>query len=357
MKSNSLLENLKFKNPKFTERFKIAIRKGHFPIEPRKVKSLFQWLQDRSKPILYLMLGVTYRCQLLCNHCAVNSYIKKDQKDLTTEEIKDLIDQSANLFALNLIGGEPTLRKDLMEIIEYASNKAMLISIDSNGISMTEDYVQQLKEAGIDIVFISLDSATPEIHDANRNLKGCFDISMRAMKNAVGAGIKRCYFSYTMTNEGLENGDFERLIEVAKSAGAHGVRYLPPYPTGRWLHHSEVILTASARKKLWDLANKHFPYVFREWHTQYQDNPSCVALKTKIYYYVSPYGEVQPCITIPYSFGNIRERPLKEIFDYMWNHPLYEKMCKCSSCAMADTSFRKDHIENISINTQLPIKI
>jgi len=111
-----------------------------------KFKTLIKWRNDRSKRILYLMLGVTYRCQFACNHCAVNSYIKKGQKELTTDEIKSLIDQSSNLFALNLIEGEPTLRKDILEIIEYASDKAILITIDSNGIVITKEYAQYLKK-------------------------------------------------------------------------------------------------------------------------------------------------------------------------------------------------------------------
>ena len=93
------MENIKFtpKFPKLWERFKIAFKNGHYPLEPDKLKVLKGWLADPTIISTYLMLGVTYRCQLRCNHCGIIENCR-ESGELNVDEIKSLVDQVERLF-------------------------------------------------------------------------------------------------------------------------------------------------------------------------------------------------------------------------------------------------------------------
>ena len=91
-------------------------------IDPKK---LSKWYREGMSSIYYLMFGITYECQLKCPHCCVGNYENEPPRELTTDEIKDVIDQSATAFVINFFGGEPTMRTDLMELIKYASERSV----------------------------------------------------------------------------------------------------------------------------------------------------------------------------------------------------------------------------------------
>ena len=73
-------------------------------------EKLTKWYtQERGgADVFYLMFGITYNCQLKCPHCCVGNYENEPPRELTNEEIKDVIDQSSKAFAINFFGGEPT---------------------------------------------------------------------------------------------------------------------------------------------------------------------------------------------------------------------------------------------------------
>ena len=103
-------------------------------------EELLRWFVRERGPIFYLMFGITYECQLKCKHCCTGNYIKEKNRELTTKEIKDVLDQASKPLVVNFFGGEPTLRPDLMELINYASKKAMFIFLDTNGINITKNF-------------------------------------------------------------------------------------------------------------------------------------------------------------------------------------------------------------------------
>ncbi|MFX1454963.1 MAG: radical SAM/SPASM domain-containing protein [Promethearchaeota archaeon] len=320
-------------------------------VDPAK---LAKWYSEEAGPIFYLMFGITYECQCSCRHCCTGNYIKEKHRDLTTDEIKDVLDQAAKPLIVNFFGGEPTLRPDLMELIEYASEKSMYVFTDTNGLKVTKDYAQQLIDSGLELLYVSIDSPVPELHDEYRGVNGCFDKAVGAIKNALEVGLK-CVISTYMTKESLANGDFEKVIQMSKDLGTHGVRYLLPTPAGRWLHETEVMLTPEEKGKVWDLTD--FPYVCRDFYFQTQFSSQCRGVADKAYMYISPYGDVQPCCFMPLSFGNIREDPLKTVLDRMYQHPMYTHECMQHQCPMIDHGFRELYIDTIPDDAKLPFRM
>jgi MoaA/NifB/PqqE/SkfB family radical SAM enzyme len=304
--------------------------------------------------VFYLMFGITYNCQLKCPHCCVGNYENEPPKELTTDEIKDVLDQSAKAFVINFFGGEPTLRQDLMELIKYASEKSIYVFVDSNGIKITKDYAKQLKDNGLEMLYVSIDSPYPEEHDRLRGMKGLFDKATQGIKIALEAGL-RCELSTYVTKETLANGDFEKVIQLARDLRATGVRYTLPTPTGRWLYNPEVMLTREEERKLRKIAK--FPFVCRDFYFQNQTSSQCAGMSGHAYFYISPYGEVMPCCFIPLTFGNIREEPLKTILERMWGHKMFCEDWVNKECPMLNKGYRERYIDSIPKGTKLPFRM
>lgn len=300
------------------------------------------------------MFGITYECQLNCPHCCVGNYAKEKHRELSTKEIKDVLDQASTTFIVNFFGGEPTLRPDIMELISYASKKSIFVFLDTNGIRVTKDFARELKANGLEMLYVSIDSPIPEKHDNLRGMEGLFETAVGAIKNALDIGLK-CSLSTYITRENLSNGEFEQVIQLARKLGATGVRYLLPTPAGRWLYNVDVRLTPKEEKKVWEIVE--YPFVCRDFYFQNQSSSQCRGLSEKAYLYISPYGDVQPCCFIPLTFGNIREEPLNKIVNRMWSHPMFRHPCIYKECPMLNDDFRKKYIDKIPRGTKLPFKL
>ncbi len=241
-----------------------------------------------------------------------------------------------------------------MELIKYASERSIYVFCDTNGIKITKDYAQQLKDSGLEILYVSIDSPHPEEHDQLRGMKGLFDIAIQGIKNALEVGLKSEVSTY-ITKENLANGDFERIIQLGRDIGATGVRYLLPTPTGRWLYNPEVMLTPEEEKQVRKIAK--FPYVCRDFYFQNQLSSQCRGMSDNAYFYINPYGDVQPCCFIPLTFGNIRDEPLKTVLEKMWSHNMFCEDWVNKECPMLNEEYRKKYIDSIPSGTKLPFRM
>jgi MoaA/NifB/PqqE/SkfB family radical SAM enzyme len=317
-------------------------------------EKLERWASQEVGPVVYFKLGLTFRCQLRCRHCCSANYPWTDRSELTTEEAKDLIDQAYKPLVVHFFGGEPTLRSDLIELIEYASDKSIFVFVDSNGLLITRDYAVRLRDGGLEMLHVSIDSPVPEKHDEYRGMEGCFEKAIQGVKNALDTGVK-CAISTYVTRENLENGEFQDTVELGRELGVTGVRYQLPTPSGRWLHNVDVKLTPEEEGRLRTLVD--FPFVFRDFHFQNQTSNQCRGMADKQYAYISPLGEVQPCSFMPLSFGNVREEPVKTIFERMWKHPMFGERCVSQECPMLSDEFRERYIDAIPADAELPFKM
>ncbi len=323
-------------------------------------ESMQKWFNEErggfrgGADVFYLMFGITYNCQLNCPHCCVGNYENEPSRELTTDEIKNVLDQSAKAFVINYFGGEPTTRPDLMELIKYASERSVYVFCDTNGIKITKDYAKQLKNSGLELLYVSIDSPIPEKHDELRGMKGLFDKAVQGIRNALDVQLK-CALSTYITKETLANGEFENTIKLAKDLGANGLRYLLPTATGRWLYNPEVKLTREEERKVRKIVD--FPFICRDFYFQNQGTSQCRGMSDNVYFYISPYGDVMPCCFIPITFGNVREEQLKTILERMWDHKMFSEDWVHKECPMLNEEFRKKYIDTIQPNTKLPYKI
>ncbi len=131
------------------------------------------------------------RCNLRCQHCYSTSLDIDFKDELTTQQIKNTIDdlKVAQVPVLIFSGGEPLLRPDIYEISEYAKNKGFYVALSTNGTLINEDNIAQIKAANYQYVGISIDGLET-FHDQFRRQKGSFKASMKAIKLCKQAGIK-----------------------------------------------------------------------------------------------------------------------------------------------------------------------
>jgi len=128
---------------------------------------------------LDIELRLNWECNAKCVMCGVADYFSKDEKinKITDQEIRRLLLELKEMGCANitLSGGEPTLRKDLIPIITFASQTCGFnVSINTNGFLLSESFLKQIILAGINSITFSLDSPLEEVHDHIRGLKGSY---------------------------------------------------------------------------------------------------------------------------------------------------------------------------------------
>ncbi len=157
-------------------------------------------LFKRSYP-LNVTFTITTRCNFKCQYCKMWN---RNEKEMTLEEIISLIDELSMIGTkrLSFSGGEPLLREDIGEIINYSKKKGLFLTINSNGF-LVEEYLNKIRK--IDIMILSFDGP-PDIHDFQK-YKGAYENLMRAIKILRKEGI-RVGTTTTLTKNNIDQIDF-----------------------------------------------------------------------------------------------------------------------------------------------------
>lgn len=143
--------------------------------------------------------------------------------------IDDLVNIGVSIIGLT--GGEPTLRKDIVEITAKSSAIADTM-IFTNGFNFTDELARDLKKAKLWAVAVSLDSSTPELHNKKRNSDQAYEKAIQSLE------ISKKYGFYTMLTtvpdyKCLENNEYKEIYKIAKSLKVDEYRIVEPMPTGR----------------------------------------------------------------------------------------------------------------------------
>jgi radical SAM protein with 4Fe4S-binding SPASM domain len=294
---------------------------------------------------LRMDLALTFRCPNNCIHCYAGG--PHETTELNTSQWKKVIDHLGEIgvFIVTFTGGEPTLREDLPELLQYAQNNGMVTGLITNGRKLKDQkYVQTLEQAGLDFVQVTLESHKPQIHDLMTSVKGSWKESVVGIKNAVRSQI------YVTTNTTLSKynaADFLRTSDYVKELGVAAFGCNSLIYSGKAnavsqefaLSVEELIpLLTKIREKAQQLNLKFLWYT----PTQYcRLDPVQLGLGVKsctaamINMCVGPNGDVYPCQSYFERLGNI----LFDKWERIWNHPLAVKIrsrgyveLKCKDC-------------------------
>ena len=145
-------------------------------------------------------------------HC-LSSSGRRDPRELSTAEAKAVIDELERMqvFYVNIGGGEPTVRPDFWELVDYATAHHVGVKFSTNGVKITHQVARQLASSDYVDVQISLDGATRDVNDAVRG-RGSYDTALRAMQNLADAGFRGFKISVVMTRENVSQLDAFKAI-------------------------------------------------------------------------------------------------------------------------------------------------
>ena len=220
------------------------------PRRNQPVPRLVEQFEHGLDAPICLTWELTYACNLACVHC-LSSSGKRDPRELTTAQCKGIIDELERMqvFYVNIGGGEPTVRPDFWELVDYATAHHVGVKFSTNGVRITPEVSARLAASDYVDVQISLDGATAEVNDAVRG-QGSFAMAVRALENLAAAGFKDAKISVVVTRHNVD-----QLDEFAALAARYGatLRITRLRPSGRgadvW---DELHPTAEQQVQLYD---------------------------------------------------------------------------------------------------------
>ncbi len=187
-----------------------------------------------EKPFIVIW-ETTQACDLACVHCRACAQPLRSPLELTTVEAKGLIDEIARMRVpvFVLTGGDPLKRPDIYELVSYAAERGVRISLTPSATPLlTPEALEKLKAAGLARLAVSLDGSTAEIHDAFRGVRGSYDWTLQAIRWAREIGLP-VQINTTITRRNLS--DFDSMVRLLDSLDIvlWSVFFLVPTGRGR----------------------------------------------------------------------------------------------------------------------------
>jgi radical SAM protein with 4Fe4S-binding SPASM domain len=294
---------------------------------------------------LSVHLDLTYRCNERCIHCYLDHV---DHGEMTTAEIEDVLTQlaEAGVFFLTFSGGEVLLRHDFFHLVAYARRLLFNLKIKTNGVLIGDKEARRLRDLGVEQVQLSVYSHRPEVHDAITKLPGSLKRTVEAIRRLKSHGLKVTIANVLMTANSFDNAG---VIALANELGAFCT--VDPTITPK--------IDGSLSPLALRIPGHELHRVFRdpqmvpnveefcapppEPGEDVMDGYPCSAGHTACY--ISPYGDVFPCVQFPLPTGNVRQQKFLDIWRLSPQMAEVRSirtkdLVTCSSCVHAGTCTR-----------------
>lgn len=269
--------------------------------------------------------NTTNQCNMYCDHCYRDAGARAEE-ELNTEEGKALLDEikKAGFKIMIFSGGEPFMRSDIFELVEYSKSLGLITVFGTNGTYITPEVAKRLKDIGVDGVGISLDSLDKAKHDNLRKLEGAWEGAVQGMKNCRDVGLP---FQIHTTLMDWNWNEAEAITDFAVELGAKAHHFFFLVPTGRAKNIEEEslraeeyedILTRIMKKQqevdieLKPTCAPQFMRIAKQMGMDLRFGRGCLAGTS--YCIIGPKGKVQPCAYMDMEVGNVRETPFSEIW-------------------------------------------
>ncbi|MEM2637085.1 MAG: PqqD family peptide modification chaperone [Candidatus Korarchaeota archaeon] len=297
-----------------------------FPVEEYQMDKFMPFEAEISAP--YRMdLALTYRCNNNCMHCYVPSERRANFTELSTESWKKILDTLSKVGVphVTFTGGEPTLRQDLAELIEYSNDLGIICGLITNGRLLKDaSLVERIVRAGVDYVQVTLESADKEIHDKMVGVKGAWEETVQGLKNLIPTDI----FTHTNTTlTRLNVGGMKDLVRFVAELGLDTIAMNAIIYSGDALNVPDIALSEDELNRIIpDIVFEAHNHDLRIWWyspmAYCKFNPleyglgarRCSAAYSSMA--IEPNGDVIPCQSYFKPLGNI----LSDEWEKIWNH-------------------------------------
>lgn len=267
----------------------------------------------------------TNQCNMYCDHCYRDSGMRSSD-ELNTEEAKIMIEgiAAAGFKIMIFSGGEPLMRRDILELIAYAAETGLRPVLGSNGTLLNYKLACELKKAGAMGIGISLDSMDEDNHDRLRQYKGAWKEAVQGMDFCKEAGLN---FQIHTTVMDWNQSELELITDFAVDRGAVAHHFFFLVPTGRGVNientslqaseYEEVITRIMEKQKTVSIELKptcapQFMRIAVQMGLNISYSRGCLAGTS--YCIINPKGLVQPCAYLDLVVGDVRQKP----FNIIW---------------------------------------
>ena len=285
------------------------------------VPALVKQLKSGLDSPICLTWELTYACNLECVHC-LSSSGQRDPNELSTAEAKAVIDElhDMQVFYINVGGGEPLVRRDFFELLEYAISRNVGVKFSTNGYLLDEDKSARLASMDNVDIQLSLDGADAGTNDPIRG-EGSYAAVRKAMVNLNNAGFTGYKISVVVTNRNV--GQLDAFEQLANDNGAE-LRLTRLRPSGRGADvYNELRLTQAQQVDLynWLITRPHILTGDSFFHLSALGEPLpglnlCGA--GRVVCLIDPVGDIYACpfvIHDNFLAGNVRD---EGGFDHVW---------------------------------------
>ncbi|HCV43332.1 MAG TPA: hypothetical protein DGH68_07595 [Bacteroidetes bacterium] len=298
------------------------------------------------------ILAVTRRCDLHCQHCYERFNIgAKDSVPVERwkEVVRDLQRIGTNVIVLS--GGEPMLRYPaLLELLEGANKNLSDFHLHTSGHGVTLERALELRRAGLMAAAVGLDDVVPERHDDLRGHPGSFSEAVNALKVFHEAGVFT-YVNVCATRELVRSGDLWRYFELVKSLNVGFIQLLEPRPCGGYFADGEdALLTQEDRRAVMKFfvegnSKKRFrdyPIIYYVAFTESPAQMGCM-MGGLSHFTIDSMGNVNPCVFLPVTFGNVMEEDFTTIYERMRKAVPRPLHTECPSLSLSATLKDRKH--------------
>ena len=299
---------------------------------------------------------ITYKCNLNCNHCINGKYLNKDYDEIDLETIKKIvseIDDVTGIEYIHFLGGEPTTRKDFIDICKYLDNSNIRFGFNSNGIKLNHDYVKELSKLKyLDRIVLSLESPIKEENDAirGRNVYNCINNAI----DTINENISRRIIAVNMVVSKKNYKSIDQMIDFCLKRNVKELSFLQLIEEGNAkdshlsLNYDEIVESAiviGSRSKEDYKKIKLFPKFLRPLTIDYVNkkyDKSCPSITHGCgagtnFIYLDNEGKLYPCDRI--KFKNISDNTIslrEKEFSVGWE----DDMMAIPFCIMESDEYR-----------------
>ena len=278
------------------------------------VESLVSQLKTGLDAPICLTWELTYACNLQCVHC-LSSSGQRDARELSTAEAKRVLDELRDLqvFYINIGGGEPMVRRDFFELVEYSVASGIGVKFSTNGAFIDAEKASRLASMDYLDIQISLDGVDAATNDAVRGA-GSYDMARRAMDNLAAANFGPFKISVVVTRHNVPQLD--EFKALADGYGAQ-LRVTRLRPSGRGVDSWDNLHPTNAQQREiydWLMANGQNVLTGDSFFHLNAFGPALPGLNMcgagRVVCLIDPIGDVYACpfvIHDEFRAGNVRE--------------------------------------------------
>jgi AdoMet-dependent heme synthase len=300
---------------------------------------------DFSQAPFTIAWEVTRACAFACIHCRADAQHQRDPRELTTPEALRLIERIKDFGNPILVftGGDAMMRRDLFDLIAYATEKGLRCSLTPTATALpTAERLKKAKQAGIRRIALSLDAPTAEIHDAFRQVPGSWERTIKILRDAQAVGLS------AQVNTTVSSYNVHRLADMVpfiEEVGAVQWSLFFLVPTGRaqlgwmispeahervfnWLYDLsknapfDIKATAAPMYRRVAIQRRKTegnggPLTFQGAGFQYADGlnrPTKGVNDGNGFLFISHIGDIQPSGFLPITAGNVRSDDILEVY-------------------------------------------